>query len=94
MTTTTKFERANKAANDIQKLLNNEHIMIDDIRVTEDDLHDTMYVVISVLWGDWKHEHAYLRYLLTERGYEHTGYIVTEEDGGDCYSADHYIKVA
>lgn len=50
-------------------------------------------VRISVNWGDWKHDHARLRWLLTENGYEYGGSVITEEDGSDCYSADHYVSV-
>lgn len=84
---------AKVARDNIEKLLSKEHIMIDDIRITEPD-YDGIRVCISVRWGDWKHEHGYLRYLLIENGYDYDGEVVTEDDGSDCYCADHYVKVA
>jgi hypothetical protein len=47
-------------------------------------------LVVSIEWGDWKHEHGYCDYLMTLIGYTSTGQMVTEEDGSDCYSAEHY----
>lgn len=88
------LERAKAVRDNIEKLLSNEHLMVDDIWVTDPHYDGCRRVVISVSWGDWKHEHAYLRYLLTENGYDYDGYVVTEEDGSDCYSADHYVKVS
>jgi len=44
---------------------------------------------IEIHWGDWKHEHLYLKFLLEELGYIQTQERVTEEDGSDCYSAIH-----
>ena len=49
-------------------------------------------VTIFIEWGDWKHEHGYLRYLMKQEGYEEINQIVTEEDGSDCYSAIHTFK--
>ena len=52
---------------------------------------------IYIDWGDWKHEHARLRYyvdeFLTDEGltYNHDE-EVTEEDGSDTYSAIHYFN--
>lgn len=46
-------------------------------------------IAIDIEWGDWKHEHGYLKYLMKQNGYIHLGEEVTEEDGSDCYSASH-----
>jgi hypothetical protein len=46
-------------------------------------------VEISVDWGDWKHDHLYLNHVMRENGYILMGEEVTEEDGGDAYSAVH-----
>ena len=48
--------------------------------------------VISVEWGDWKHDHRYLEYLMRELDYILVDKKITNEDGSDCYSADHYYK--
>lgn len=47
---------------------------------------------IEVTWGDWKHEHIWLKNLMKEFGYEHIREDVTEEDGGDTYSAIHTFE--
>lgn len=48
-------------------------------------------VAVEIHWGDWKHEHARTRWLLTEAGYTHITSRVTEENGSDTYSAIHYF---
>lgn len=59
---------------------------------TEDDSY-----VIDVEWGDWKHDHGHLGWLVTN-WFEAQGRVVshksqtTEQDGSDCYSALHYFK--
>lgn len=49
-------------------------------------------ICISVSWGDWKHDHLYLNHIMKEIGYSCDDEIVTEEDGSDCYSAEHYFS--
>ena len=51
-------------------------------------------VEIHIEWGDWKHEHAYLRYLMEQKGFIQTDENITEENGSDCYSAIHIFKKA
>ena len=48
--------------------------------------------VISVEWGDWKHDHRYLEYIMGELDYILVDKKITNTDGSDCYSADHYYK--
>ena len=50
--------------------------------------------VISVEWGDWKHDHKYLEYLMGELDYILVNEKITNADGSDCYSADHYYRKA
>ena len=50
------------------------------------------FLLISVEWGDWKHEHLYLEHIMAELGYVLISKKITDEDGSDCYSADHYYK--
>jgi disulfide oxidoreductase YuzD len=47
--------------------------------------------VVSIEWGDWKHSHLWARDLMSYLGYVEVGSKVTEEDGSDCYSAEHYF---
>lgn len=49
---------------------------------------------VEVSWGDWKHDHLFLDFLMNRLfDFSVIATDVTEEDGGDCYSADHYYKV-
>jgi hypothetical protein len=56
-------------------------------------------LVCEIHWGDWKHEHLRLDWLVQEF-FEKKGLVVrkevyvTEEDGSDCYSADRYYWLA
>lgn len=54
---------------------------------------DEGWVVVSVEWGDWKHSHARLDYLMKEIGFGLDFETMTETDGSDCYSSEHYFKM-
>ena len=62
------------------------------------DVHehfDLPVIVVDIWWGDWKHEHLWAKSLMSYLGYGEIGCKVTEEDGSDTYSAEHYfLKVA
>lgn len=50
-------------------------------------------VIVDIDWGDWRHSHLWARDLMSYLGYVKVGEVVTEEDGSDCYSAEHtYVK--
>ena len=50
-------------------------------------------VYASVSWGDWKHDHLFLKEIMFNRGYSIENEHVTEEDGSDAYSADYvFVK--
>lgn len=44
---------------------------------------------ITIEWGDWKHQHARLRWLMEQIGYKQVLETPIETDGSDCYSAVH-----
>ena len=46
-------------------------------------------ISITIEWGDWKHDHAYMDYLMRTNGFQKIGEQVTEEDGSDAYSSIH-----
>lgn len=47
-------------------------------------------VFVDIAWGDWKHDHGYMDYLMQTRfNLQRLSVNITEEDGGDCYSATH-----
>lgn len=49
---------------------------------------------VSISWGDWKHDHGFCDSLMRYIGYSCDDVVVTEENGSDCYSADHYYSKA
>lgn len=51
---------------------------------------ETMLIVIEIEWGDWKHEHGYADYVMSKNGFIKVKEQITEEDGDDCYSSNHY----
>lgn len=57
--------------------------------IQEGEVGGVPLLTITVEWGDWKHSHGRLDYLMKDKGYEVLGVNVTEEDGSDCYSAEH-----
>lgn len=52
--------------------------------------HDMPVLVVDIEWGDWRHQHLWARDLMSYLGYTEIGNKVTEEDGSDTYSAEHY----
>lgn len=50
-------------------------------------------IEVNVEWGDWKHDHSYLDYIMKNNGYSLKSEIVTEEDGSDCYSSVHLFEI-
>ena len=48
---------------------------------------------ILIEWGDWKHDHIYLKYVMQEHGYNQVDERVTQEDGSDCYSSVHSFTI-
>ena len=49
-------------------------------------------LVVSIEWGDWKHDHKRCDYLMAKKNYLCVREETTAEDGSDCYSADHYYE--
>ena len=48
-------------------------------------------IAIEIAWGDWKHEHLRLDFLMEENfNLKRIESEITEDDGSDCYSAIHY----
>jgi hypothetical protein len=47
---------------------------------------------VNVEWGDWRHDHWFLEYVMRQNGYIQIDSIITEEDETDAYSAKHIFK--
>lgn len=58
-----------------------------DYGIYADVSEDKTYFYINIEWGDWKHDHLYLHYLMIDLNLEYESHRVTEENGSDCYSA-------
>lgn len=52
-------------------------------------VEDNGLVSVNVEYGDWKHDHAYLVYVMKENRYREIMEQITETDGSDCYSSIH-----
>ena len=49
-------------------------------------------IAVEITWGDWKHDHGFVDYLLrTIFGFKKVDEEITEEDGSDTYSSIHYF---
>lgn len=57
-------------------------------------LVDGSIIKIGISWGDWKHDHMRLDYIM-ESNFSVLPYKidVTEKGGSDCYSATHYYII-
>ena len=82
----------------IIKNYNTNRIMVETIRkrLAENNLYydvctNNNIIEIFIEWGDWKHDHGYLNYLMKQQGYEQIDEKTTEEDGSDCYSSIHFF---
>lgn len=53
-------------------------------------LNQGLVIAVDISWGDWRHSHLWCRNLMEYIGYTEIGNKITEEDGSDCYSAEHY----
>lgn len=72
----------------VYELMKENHIIGEIVDYNE----QTNMIAIAVIWGDWKHEHGRLDWLM-EKNFSNLQCIhteTTEEDGSDCYSAIHY----
>ena len=66
--------------------------IMEEHRILGEIVEDTDNVVaVEISWGDWKHEHARLRWLVLNemQNVKKCEETTTEEDGTDCYSAIH-----
>jgi hypothetical protein len=72
----------------IDELMKENHIMGEVVEERE----DRNMIGVEVIWGDWKHEHLKLDWLMEENFPDlRRKYAVTTEDNGtDNYSAIHY----
>lgn len=47
-------------------------------------------VCIDIDGGDWKHDHGYADYVMSQNGFQYITEKVTEETDSDWYSSIHY----
>ena len=46
-------------------------------------------IFVNVIWGDWKHDHGFLKYVMRKNHYQVISQVVTEENGDDAFSAEY-----
>ena len=85
------YTKANEFASIIYKYLTEKDADFDEVYPTE--MFGFPCLVIEVNWGDWKHSHGYLDYLMKEKHFFKVREDVTEENGSDCYSANHIYLI-
>jgi hypothetical protein len=74
---------------EIYSTLKEEHLYPD---LYEEKVGDEVMLAAHIEWGDWKHDHRYLDYVMATLGFSVYKVNVTEEDGSDCYSALHLYR--
>lgn len=67
------------------KLMRDNNLYYEIVDYTEN------MIAVEITWGDWKHDHLRLEWLVRENMPEvkHIDSYTTEDDGSDCYSAIH-----
>lgn len=84
-------EKSYEVCQRVAKYLSEKNVScVSDVCPT-DAMEDAVEVWID--WGDWKHEHKRVDWLMAEAGAVVLGEAVTEDDGSDCYSAFHMYLV-
>ena len=99
MLTTCEIEKAQREGALIKFFNDNDFRVYDldekpDGRITNNYMKGRVYSV-TILNGDWKHDHSRLDYIVE---HQLAGVWlwneVTEEDGSDCYSANHIVFIS
>lgn len=68
----------------IQKLARDNYISCEVSEESEN------VVEVLIEWGDWKHDHLRLKWLISKNlDLKNSDENVTEENGSDCYSSIH-----
>lgn len=85
------YKKANLFAQEIYEYLREKDADFDEVYATQ--INGFPCLTVEVTWGDWKHSHGYLDYLMKEKGIMKIGEDVTEEDGSDTYSVMHVYLI-
>lgn len=78
-------------ANNVEKYMRDNELFCDVYPY----MNDMPIVIVSIRWGDWKHEHLRADWIMEEQ-FEGTlmKTEVTEDNGSDTYSADRYYYIS
>ena len=74
---------------EIYSTLKEKHLYPD---LYEEKVGDEVMLAAHIEWGDWKHDHRYLDYVMENLGFTVYKVKVTKEDGSDCFSALHLYR--
>lgn len=55
-------------------------------------VEDDGNIVVIVEWGDWKHDHRFLKYIMRKNHYRVVLRIITEDDESDVFSAKYVFE--
>lgn len=72
-------------SDELRNILDNSNISFEIWSIDND--HCEVYVN----WGDWKHEHMVLMYILTNNDYDFEREVIDENDS-DCFSAKYSVS--
>ena len=53
---------------------------------------DAQRVIITIIEGDWKHDHRFLKNVMTENGFECVDEYITDSDC-DCYDCEYTFQL-
>ena len=74
---------------EIQAAFKAKALSVDEIYEIEDN-----EILVCISWGDWRHQHLACDRIMKELGYFKEQEVITEDNGTDCYSAEHtFIKL-
>jgi len=85
------WDKLASLSDEIREILNKEELFA-EVDFQMDDAKSPSGIVVSIEWGDWKHQHLRAKYLINNKfGLECAASRTTEENGSDCYSAIHFF---
>lgn len=81
-----RIKKVYNKCEEIRKMLNQN-----DIYADVEPYYEIPAFKVIIYWGDWKHSHAHAKWLIEENieGVTYINTKVVEDDGSDCYSAEH-----
>lgn len=67
-----------------------QHLISNKLYVNVDE--NETHFIIYIEWGDWKHGHRFLQYLMANLNFTLDKREITDSDDSDCFSATYYYN--